>query len=414
MLRRLVVVGASLAGVSAAEQLRAQGYDGELLLLSAERMLPYDRPPLSKEVLLGVGDPCDHLFRQPGRYDERDIRLELGVAASSLDLHDRTLPLNDGRRLHFDGLVIATGSAPVTLGAQSTPRVWTLRTADDAAAIRAELKDTATVVVVGGGFIGAEVAAAAAMHGCEVTIVEALPAPLHHAVGERVGLSIARLHESHGVRVRCGAVVSMIVREANSTTVELSDGGRLTADVVVVGIGARPSVQWLAGSGLELADGVVCGELCRTRAPNVVAAGDVARWQHPRLGSVRIEHGDNAVAQGGAAAAALLAPQSAPPFSPVPYVWSKQYDRLIELIGQPRGRDTLAVAHGALDDASFLALYSRRDRLSGAVGVGVPQLIGRVRQLLEGEATIAEALDTFGGEAGAAATLDAPALGPRL
>jgi 3-phenylpropionate/trans-cinnamate dioxygenase ferredoxin reductase subunit len=383
-MRRIVVVGASLAGVAASETLRRGGFDGELFLIGDEPHLPYDRPPLSKEHLAGTVDDAALRLRPAKWADAQRLELILGARAVGLDLRARSIALHDETSLPFDGLVIATGAVPVRLpGTAVLENVFLLRTLEDARRLRAALQPGVRVAIVGGGFIGAEIAATLHGAGISATIIESLPAPLSRVLGLAFGEALADVHRRHGVRVLCGTPVAGLEDLGGRVTgVRLGDGGVVPADVVVIGIGVRPSTGWLEGSGLELRDGVVCDSRCRTTAPGVVAAGDVARWEHPALGSTRLEHWENAVAQGEAAALALLDGDAAPEYAPVPYVWSDQYGRKIQIVGRPDPGDDLIIVDGALDAARYLALYGRAGRLVAAVGVGRARLVRQARQLL--------------------------------
>ncbi|HEX8582265.1 MAG TPA: NAD(P)/FAD-dependent oxidoreductase, partial [Acidimicrobiales bacterium] len=324
-MRSVVVVGGSLAGLSAVEQLRTAGFDGEVVVVDGEPHRPYDRPPLSKEVLTGKWGPERTTLRSDDQLAALDVQWEAGRRATHLDLGGRRVELDDGRALDFDGLVIATGAVPRRLpGTEGMAGVHVLRTLDDAMALRAELEaGPRRVVVVGAGFIGGEVAASARTRGLEVTILEALPAPMIRVLGEEMGRFVADVHRDHGVDVRCGVGVAGFEGDGRVEAVRLGDGTVVDADVVVVGIGVTPDTGWLHESGLPLADGVVCDETCLA-APWVVAAGDVARWPHPITGAlVRVEHWDHAIAQGRHAARRLLAGDGpGEPFRPVPWFWS--------------------------------------------------------------------------------------------
>jgi NADPH-dependent 2,4-dienoyl-CoA reductase/sulfur reductase-like enzyme len=382
------VVGASLAGLRASEALRRLGFDGRLSLVGAEPHRPYDRPPLSKEVLRGEREPQQIQLTKPEAFDALELDLHLATRAVSLDPETRRVELEGGRHLEFDGLVIATGAAPRTLpGSPVLPGVHCLRTLDDCLALRADLERGPRVAVVGAGFIGAEVAASCRLRGLQVTLIETLPAPMAAAVGVQVGERMGQVHRDQGVDVRCGVRVEALEGHERVERVVLSDGGHVAADVVVVGIGVTPETRWLESSGLELKDGVVCDETCATRAPDIVAAGDVARWTNRLFGeSMRVEHWTHAVEQGEAAAARLLAgPDATTPFAPVPFVWSDQYDRKIQIAGRPRPDDSVHMAHDDVEERRFVALYQREGRLVGAVAMNrVRDLMAYRRMIREG------------------------------
>jgi NADPH-dependent 2,4-dienoyl-CoA reductase/sulfur reductase-like enzyme len=384
-MQTVVVVGASLAGLRGAEALRRQGHTGRLVLLGDEPHAPYDRPPLSKEVLRGDREPDAIALAKPQSLSDLAIELRTGTRATALDLAARRVVLEGGEAIGFDGLLVATGARARPLpGAPALPGVFTLRTLDDCLAIRAALAGSPRVVVVGAGFIGAEVAASCRARGLSVTILEALPSPMARVLNPEVGAVCAAIHRDHGVDVRLGTGVAAIEGGARVERVRLQDGSCVDADVVVVGIGAVPDTDWLAGSGLRLDDGVVCDARCAA-APGVVAAGDVARWLHPVYGEhVRIEHWTNAVEMSEAAAARLLHGDAAPPFAPVPFVWSDQYDVKVQATGRIRPGDDMVVAHGTLAERRFVALFGSHGRLQGALAMNrVRQLIGYRRMLRE-------------------------------
>jgi 3-phenylpropionate/trans-cinnamate dioxygenase ferredoxin reductase subunit len=375
----IAVIGGSLAGLRGAEALRREGFSGRLVFVGAERHLPYDRPPLSKEVLRGTREPDRIQLAKPEKFDALELDLRLGRRAARLDLAGREVILDDGERVAWDGLLIATGATPRALpGTPPLAGIHTLRTLDDCLAIRADLERGPRVAVVGAGFIGAEVAATCRQRGLDVALVEALDTPLAGAIPTRIGEVCAAVHRDHGVDLRTGVGVAGFEGGERVERVRLSDGSTIEADVVVVGIGVTPETGWLESSGLELDDGVVCDQTCAASAPGVVAAGDVARWHNPLFGvSMRVEHWTHAVEQGEAAARRLLASdEEALPYAPAPFVWSDQYDMKIQSAGAFTPKDEMYVAHGSLDERRFVALFGRGDRLVGALA------FDRVRQLL--------------------------------
>lgn len=393
-MERIVVVGASLAGLRAAEALRRGGFTGTLTLVGAEEHLPYDRPPLSKQVLAGDWEPERTWLRKPDDYEPLGLELRLGQRATDLDLADREVVLHGGERVPYDGAVLATGATPRRLpGAPQLDGVVELRTLDDALALRAAFEQQPKVVVVGAGFIGAEVASTARQRGLDVTVLEALPVPLSRGLGDRMGMACGALHRDHGVDLRCGVGVAGFEGDGRVSGVRLTDGSVVPADVVVVGVGVAPATAWLESSGLELNDGVVCDELCRA-APGVYAAGDVARWTNPLFGeSMRVEHWTNAAEQGQAAAENLLAGEGrGTPFAPVPFFWSDQYDVKIQFVGRARPGDDVEVVDGSLEAHRFVALYGREGRLVGCLGFSRPRLVMTYRRLLAEGASWDEAL----------------------
>jgi 3-phenylpropionate/trans-cinnamate dioxygenase ferredoxin reductase subunit len=363
-----------LAGLRAAETLREEGYDGTVVVIEAEPGRAYDRPPLSKQVLAGTWEPGD--ARLPVDVDTLEVDWERGRRATGLDLSGGRLSLDDGRRIAFDGLVIATGATPRRLpGGEAMAGVHVLRTMEDCLAIRADLEASpGRVVVVGAGFIGSEVAATCRQAGHEVTVVEALAVPMERILGADLGSLTADLHREHGVRVRLGVGVEALEGGDRVERVRLSDGSVIDADVVVVGIGVTPSTGWLEGSGLALDNGVVCDETLLA-APGVVAAGDIARWPNARFGEVmRVEHWENALEQGAAAARRLLAGDGpGERFEPVPWFWSDVYDHKIQLAGRSGPDDTVRIVHGGVEERRFVALFGRGGRVVGVLGVNRPR-----------------------------------------
>lgn len=384
MLRSVVIVGASLAGVRAAEALRAGGYDGRLQMIGAEPHEPYDRPPLSKEVLRGEWGPERLVLRRHG-FDDLAVDLRLGRRAVGLDIAERVVRLDDDTGVSYDGLVIATGAEPRRLRAgRELAGVYVLRTLDDALSVRDALVRGPRVAIVGAGFIGLEVAASCRSLGLDVTVVEPQPQPLAAILGEHMGTFFANLHRDHGVDVRTGVAVTAIEGGRSVERVWLSDQTSVNADVVVVGVGVKPATQWLEQSGLELADGVVCDERCRASVPGIVAAGDVARWLHSRYGRhVRVEHWMNAAEQGAAAARTLLAGAAAPHYAPVPSFWSDQYDLKVQFAGMPVPEAELRVVSGDVQQRRFVGLYGSEGRLVGVLAVRRAAQFVRYCELLD-------------------------------
>lgn len=381
----ITIVGASLAGLRAAETLRRDGFEGRISLIGDEPHQPYDRPPLSKQVLAGDWDPERAVLTPAEKLEPLGLDLRLGVRATGLDVAARSLEV-DGVPEPFDGLLIATGARCRTLpGTAHLAGVHTLRTLDDCLAIRSALDAGADrMVVIGAGFIGAEVASVARGRGVSVTLVEALPAPFERVLGEQMGAVVADVHVANGVDLRCGVGVSSVEGEPGDMTVTLADGTGIDTDLVVVGIGVVPNTDWLEGSGLTIDDGVACDPTCLA-APHVVAAGDVARWTNPRTGeSMRVEHWDNAVEQGRHAVRRLLIPdEEAEAFAPVPWFWSDQYDRKIQLAGRPHPDDDVQVVDGSTDEHRFVAFYGRQGRFTAVLAMNRPRHVMQGRGLLE-------------------------------
>ncbi|MFI5799222.1 NAD(P)/FAD-dependent oxidoreductase [Streptomyces sp. NPDC051677] len=382
-MRTVAVVGASLAGLSAARSLRKQGYDGRLVVIGDETHRPYDRPPLSKEFLAGALGEAELSLEA----DDEDLRAEwlLGVRATGLDRTERAVRLADGREVRADGVVIATGAAARTLpGAEGLAGVHALRTLDDARALRDELARGGRLVVIGGGFIGAEVASTACALGLDVTVVEVAPTPLAGPLGAAMGGIVSALHADHGVRLLCGVGVKGLSGETRVDAVLLEDGRSIPADIVVVGVGARPCVEWLAGSGVELDNGVKCGADGRTSLAGVVAVGDCANWYDPRAGAHRrVEHWTGARERPDAAVAVLLAGGAVEPGVPrPPYFWSDQYGVKIQFAGHAAGADSVTVEEGAADDRNVLAVYRRAGHPVAVLGMNQPRLFTRWRKQL--------------------------------
>lgn len=393
--RRLVVVGASLAGLRAVEAARRSGFDGRISLVGAEDHLPYDRPPLSKGHL-ETGPAPDVVFRSPEQLADLEVDLHLGSPATALDPRSREIVVGrSDDRIPYDALVIATGAAARTLaGGAELAGVHVLRTLDYAVVLRAALDARPrSVVVVGAGFIGSEVASGARSRGLEVTVVEAADHPLSRSLGPDMGMACARLHERNGTKLRTGVGVARLEGGGVVDKVVLTDGTVLAADLVVVGVGASPAVDWLAGSGIELDDGVVCDATLATSLPGVYAAGDVARWTNPLFDrAMRLEHWTSAAEQGAFAARNALDPARAEPYSTVPYFWSDWYGTRIQFVGIP-GVDDQRVVAGAPDEGRLVALYRERDRLVGVLCVDHRSSAMKYRGLIGRRASWRDALD---------------------
>lgn len=415
MTRTVVIVGTSIGGVRAAQALRSEGFDGRVVMVGAEDEPPYDKPPLSKQFLAGDWDTAKVRLLSPEAAERDAIELRLGVAASRLDVAGRQLLLADGARLDYDSLVVATGASARPSPWRPVSGVHVVRTLADSTALQEDLRHDGPVVVVGGGFIGAEVAGTARGMGREVTVVDPLPAPIGRVVGPEIGRYFTELHHRHGVATRFGVGVEEITGSSGDLRVRLTDGGELPAATVVVGIGAVPNDGWLADSGLLIDNGVLCDEYSRAvDAPDVFAIGDVARWFHPgHREHVRVEHWTNAVEQGVCAAHNIVHPDAPRSYRPVEYVWSDQYDWKMQAVGRPI-TGTRHELVGSLDGESPRAavLYADdRGRLCGAVTVNWPKALVQVRRLLGQGAPHDEALarvttlgPATGGPAGPGAT----------
>lgn len=393
-MRRIVVVGASTAGVHAAGSLREHGFEGDLVLVGAEEDLPYDRPPLSKSALTTTVSEEELLLRSPDWYVERGLALILGRAAVHLDVPGRTVQLADGTRLEFDGVVLATGSvARAATGISGDHSgVMLLRTSRDARRLRERLTPGSRLVVIGAGFIGLEIAASARASGVDVTVIEVGAAPLAGVLGAEVGGWFADLHNRHGVTIQCRQSVRSIERDGDRWKVRLGSGDVLVADTVAAGLGATPATEWLESSGLELfRGGVVCDDRLRTQAPGVVAAGDIASWHNRRFGErMRIEHWTNAVEQGRFAALALLGGEGGPFVGP-PYFWTDQFDARTRTIGRVTGSDQTHLHRPDAD--TLVALYGRGDMFRGAVCVNAPRALLACRRALDAGEKMPDVVD---------------------
>ncbi|MBO8192658.1 FAD-dependent oxidoreductase [Streptomyces oryzae] len=385
----ITVIGASLAGLHAALALRAEGYDGRLVIVGEEHHRPYDRPPLSKEFLTGAVTAERLSLADAEEIADLDADWLLGTRAEGLDPPARTVTLTDGRRLSTDGVVLATGAVPRTLPGEPLEGVHTLRTLDDAAALREELsRGQVRVVVIGAGFIGAEVASSCATLGHNVTVVEAAAQPLLPQLGAQIAEFCAALHTDHGVALLTGTGVRALHPDGDRPTqaaggrrrvgwVELADGRFLPADVVVVGIGVRPATGWLEGSGLPLDDGVVCDAGGVTPVPGVVAVGDVAR-----SAGHRAEHWTSAMEAPAVAVRNLLAGTTVETYTALPYFWSDQYGVRLQLAGSRGPGDTVRVVEGSPEDRSFLAVYEREGATTAVFAANRPRPFMRARREL--------------------------------
>jgi NADPH-dependent 2,4-dienoyl-CoA reductase/sulfur reductase-like enzyme len=382
----VVVVGAGLGGLTVVEQLRAAGHAGPLTLVGSEAEHPYDRPPLSKEALRGGAGPA-HL-RPPAEYAELGLDLRLGRTATGVDVARRQVQLDDGAELGYDALVLAPGAVPRTLPVLAgQPAVHVLRTHADAQALRADVLSAGRLAVVGGGFVGCEVASSARALRAEVDLVELLPGPLVRVLGPRLAARVADLHRDAGVRLHVEAAVTGVRGQGADRVLLLDDGSEVGAPVVLVGLGVVPATGWLSGVELDADGAVRCDGVGRTGTTGVWALGDAASWAGPDGARVRHEHWTSALEQAACVAAALLDP-STPAHAPVPYVWSEQHGVLLQCVGavEPQTEAELHDAPGGV-----VALHAAGDRLAGVALLDGRRLVGRARRLLRDGASLDEA-----------------------
>ncbi len=387
-MRSVAIVGASLAGLRAAEALRQQGFDGRVTMIGAELRQPYDRPPLSKDFLLGTVDTAGLALAEADEYDALDADWRLGVRAERLDAPGGRLLLSDGTQVRTDGVVIATGGQPRMLpGTKDVAGVHTLRTLDDAITLRAALAERpADVVVVGGGFLGAEVAASCQRLGLSVTVLEAMDIPLRNAIGPEMGAVAGQLHTDHGVRLICGQGVAEVLTRTEPggrrvRAVRLADGRELPADLVLVAIGMRPDADWLAGSRVPVNNGVLTDAGWLTEIPTVAAVGDVARHAAGTSGR-RHEHWTSASEQPAVAVANLLAGRHTAHCTCRGYFWSDQYGVRIQGAGSITATDEVRVVEGSPADRTFLASYHRDGVTVGVLSMNMAKAFNRARRTL--------------------------------
>jgi 3-phenylpropionate/trans-cinnamate dioxygenase ferredoxin reductase component len=391
----LVIVGASLAGMRAAQAARNAGFEGELTVIGEEQHMPYTRPPLSKDLLAGIDDVASAHFPADGL----EVTWRLGERATALDLAARRVTLEDGSAVEFDQVILATGcrARPWTGPGKELEGLHTLRHLDDALALQRALAPKPRLAVVGAGFIGCEVAASARKLGVDVTLVDIASLPMP-GLGPTIGEHCAQMHRDHGVDLRLGTGIAALHGDGagHVEAIELSDGTRIDAQVVVIALGAIPNTEWLDGSGLTLQPGVLCDPtLQAVGAEGVFAAGDIAAWLHPLApdAPTRIEHWTNAAEQGTLAGRnAVCDPAERKAHTSVPMFWSDQYDVKIQFVGMCAPGDELRVVHGSVAERRFVALYGRAGRLVGALALSRPRLLMAYRRLIAGGASWEDAL----------------------
>ncbi len=374
-----VIVGGGVAGVSAAEALRGAGFDGRVVLIGEEQEYPYQRPPLSKEFLRGEVAPDFTSLRSPAFYETNAIELHLGDRVTRIEPHACRVECASGVRFAYDKLLVATGGMPRVLRVPGSnlAGIHYLRTLAQSIALRSELQRHPHVLVVGGGFIGCEVAASARQLGCDVTIAGPT-LPMAHALGVEVGTIYADYHRDHGVRVKTGVTVTEFHGAGSLEEALLSDGSTIECTIAVVGVGIEPSVGMLVD--VDTHDGLVTDEFCRTSIDNVFAAGDIARSWRPRLGRhVRLEHFDNAQLQGAAAARSMCDEMT--PYDPIPFFWSDQYDWDLQYYGSAQEWDDV-LFRGHPSQGSFMAFYRKDGRIESACAVNRSRDTTTVKRLL--------------------------------
>ena len=377
-----IVVGANLAGGSAAETLRKEGFDGRVTLIGQEPDRPYDRPPLSKEYLRGEKEEEKLFFKPSSFYQEQEIDLCLGVKATRLDLAKRIVELDTGEGLKYDKLLLATGSRVRTLDLPGggMEGVYYLRTIGDSQKLAEAIKRSQKVAIVGAGFIGSEVAASCRMKGLEVSVLEIGAVPLRHALGDELGRTYADIHRDHGIDLRLGEGIREIQGHGQVEQVIATSGAAIQCDLVVIGVGIMPQTELAEGSEIAVDNGVVVDEFCQTNIPGIYAAGDVANWWHPTLRQrLRVEHWDNALNQGAAAARNMLGLNE--PYSPVLYFWSDQYDLNLQYIGHAARWDHI-VYRGSPAERKFTAFFMEDNLVLAALAVNRFRDVNPTRALI--------------------------------
>jgi 3-phenylpropionate/trans-cinnamate dioxygenase ferredoxin reductase subunit len=393
-----LIVGGSVAGVALAEELRRLGDTGSVVIAEAQPHLPYDRPPLSKGMLTGAMSADELIFHDAAYYAAAGIEVRVGTPATALDATGRTVELDTGEHLKARRIVLATGAHARPLAIPGVTRVHLIRARDDAVALRSALEQARRLVVVGGGFIGAEVAASATALGIATTIVELAPLPFGSVLGPAVAELMLELHRRAGVDVRCGVAVERGEAVGGAVKLQLTDGARIETDVVAAGLGAIPSVDWLAPSGLAIDDGIVCDETGRTSASGVFAIGDAARWPSDSMhGGRRQEHWTNAREQARIVAQAITGQDGPGWAEAMPYVWSDQHGKRLQIIGSPAGADAIEVVKHDSETGTFFALYGREGRLVAAVGCNQAGAITRHRPKVAARAPLADVATAFAG-----------------
>lgn len=381
--KSIAIIGANLAGGYAATALRKGGYAGEITLIGDEPDAPYERPPLSKEMLVHPEETPKTLFVHPlSFYAEQNITLRLGVRADALDLGGKSVVLADGGRITADRIILCTGghARRLNVPGASLGNLHVLRNLADSRAIAAHLHPGKNIVVIGGGVIGLEVAASARQRGCEVHVIEALPRIMARVVTPEISAFLQSAHQAKGVKLHIGVGVKALHGSGTVQSVELTDGARLTADLVVVGVGIDPAIELAKAAGIVCDNGIVVDEFCRTSVPEVLAAGDVANQPNPFLGRrARLENVQNAQNQGAAVAGIILGGET--PFAELPYFWTDQFEVNLQAVGETVSCDQ-AVLRGSPESGAFSVFYLTGGVVTGVVAISQPKSIAMGRRMV--------------------------------
>jgi 3-phenylpropionate/trans-cinnamate dioxygenase ferredoxin reductase subunit len=378
----LLIVGGGLAGAKAAEGAREGGFEGRIVLVAEETRDPYERPPLSKEVLRGDKEADTARVHESGYYGEHSIDLVSGDPVAALDVAGKKATLRSGSNVSFDAAVLATGAAPraLKLPGADLSGVHYLRTVEDSLALQDAIKKASRVAVIGAGWIGSEVAASARQMGAEVVLIEPLPVPLYRVLGAEVGAVFSQLHADHGVVMRLGVGVASLQGGSAVEQVVLDDGRTEATDLVVAGIGVTPRIELAEAAGLEIDNGVVVDDLLQTSAPGIFAAGDIANAWHPHYKQrIRTEHWANALNQGSAAGANAVGTPA--PYTRLPYFFSDQYDLGLEYVGYASADDAVAI-RGDLGKREFIAFYHRDGVVTAGMNVNVWDVVEDLRAII--------------------------------
>ncbi|MGQ0844071.1 MAG: NAD(P)/FAD-dependent oxidoreductase [Sporichthyaceae bacterium] len=377
--QRFVIVGGGQAAAAAAAELRDREFDGEIVLLSEEQEYPYERPPLSKEYLL-TGDHSELYFKPAEWYGENSVEVVFGAKVTGVDPKAKVLTLADGSEQRYDKLLIATGGRPRTIPSIAGERVRYLRDKVDADRMSAELTEGTTLVVIGAGFVGCEVAASATKRGVNVVILEALDVPMKRALGDAVGTAMAQVHVANGVDLKVSTTIESVTESGDKVHIATS-AGEIVADYLLVAIGMTPNTELLDGSGIEVDNGVLVDEFCRSSDPDVFAAGDVANAWDPEAGHrVRVEHYDNAAKQGAAAAANMLGADEA--YTDAHWFWSDQYEHNLQAVGLAKDYDEVVIRKDDPEATAFAAFYVKDNKVQAAFALDNSKEILRVRKLI--------------------------------